>query len=575
MLEEEKVERRSPALRDKDGVAAAQRANRNASFHRGRPRRRPARVRGGQRGGFAIFAAFLALSAAVAIAVAVRAHDASDLSYASPYGHAVRAVIFVIDGASAGDLQSPELKSIRALEDEGVRYSDAWLGQVEGVPAASGATIATGSFPRATGVLGNAWMDAKSGQVRYPADPSQVLVGSLDQVMETRPVTPLATLIKTRNPRARVLSVGGESCAGAAAAAAWTADYVACAVREGPRWVATSVVGHDLPAGTLHNDVAPAGRPRDRRFAVRVQGWPLGQQDLWVARQTVAAMRRVHPALTVVTFSELSTLLQFAPPSLRQAVKMRVMEGVDRDIALIEHEMQRERVFRSSVFVITSGRALSPIRSRIRRATLETAVIAAGGVRAYLQSDTATFLGLGTIIQAQPVAQAIQDQRLSGVDAIYYKNRNGSSWSYQLQYPNPDLPARFADSSSYLLSTIATSDSADVVVSYAPGTGTGGTVRGGFEQTTGSLGLQWDDQHIPLIIAGHGVNRGVVSRFPARLVDIAPTIESMLGLTPPRVDGIVLADALIEPPAGAAERLQKRVGTLTRVVQSLRQRMSL
>jgi len=213
--------------------------------------------------------------------------------------------------------------------------------------------------------------------------------------------------------------------------------------------------------------------------------------------------------------------------------------------------------------------------SLLPRATLETAVIAAGGVRAYLQSDTATFLGLGTIIQAQPVAQAIQDQRLSGVDAIYYKNRNGSSWSYQLQYPNPDLPARFADSSSYLLSTIATSDSADVVVSYAPGTGTGGTVRGGFEQTAGSLGLQWDDQHIPLIIAGHGVNRGVVSRFPARLVDIAPTIESMLGLTPPRVDGIVLADALIEPPAGAAERLQKRVGTLTRVVQSLRQRMSL
>jgi len=443
------------------------------------------------------------------------------------------------------------------------------------VPAASGATIATGSYPTATGVLGNAWTDAKSGQVRYAADPSQVLVGSLDQAMETRPVTPLATLIKTRNPRARVLSVGGESCAGAAAAAAWTADYIVCAVREGPRWLATSVVGHDLPTGTLRHDGAPAGRPRDRRFAVRVQGWPLGQQDLWVARQTVAAMRRVHPTLTVVTFSELGILLQFAPASLRQTVKMRVMAALDRDIALIEREMQRERVFRSSVFVITSGRALSPIRSRLRRSTLEMAVIAAGGVQAYLQSDTATFLGLGTIIQAQPVAQAIQDQRLSGVDAIYYKERNGSSWSYQLQYPNPDLPARFADSSSYLLSTMATSDSPDVVVSYAPGTGTGGVARGGFAQTAGSLGLQWDNQHVPLIIAGHGVNRGVVSSFPARLVDIAPTVGSLLGLTPPRVDGIVLADALIEPPAGATERQQKQAGPLTRVIQSLRQRLSL
>ncbi len=575
MPEEEEVGRRSPTLGGKARLTATQRANRTHNSPIGRPRPRPARKRGGQRGGFAVFALFLALSAVVAITVVGRLHQASDLSYASPYGRAAHAVIFVIDGASAGDLQSPGLKSIRALEDRGVRYSEAWVGQVEGVPAASGATVSTGSFPAATGVLGNAWTDAKSGQVRYPADPSQVLVGSLDQVMETRPVTPVATLIKTRNPRAHVLSVGGESCAGAAAAAAWTADYIVCAVREGPRWLATTVVGHDLPAGTLSNGVAPAGGPRDRRFAVRVQGWPLGQQDLWVARQTVDAMRRVHPALTVVTFGELGILLQFAPAPLRQEVKMRVMAGVDRDIALIEREMQRERVFRSSVFVVTSGRALSPIRSRLRRSALETAVIAAGGVQNYLQSDTASFLGLSTIIQAQPVAQAIQDQRLGGVDAIYYKNRNGSSWSYQLQYPNPDLPARFADSSSYLLSTMATSDSADVVVSYAPGTGTGGVARGGFAQTSGSLGLQWDNQHVPLIIAGHGVNQGVVSSFPARLVDIAPTVESLLGLTPPRVDGVVLADALIEPHAGATERQQKRAGPLTRVVQSLRQRLSL
>ncbi len=243
-------------LRGKDGVAVTQGANRTRDSHRGRPPPRPARKRGGQRGGFAVFAAFLALSAAVAVMVAARAHQASDLSYTSPYGRAAHAVIFVIDGAGAGDLQLPGLKSIRALEDQGVRYRDAWVGQVEGVPAASGATIATGSFPMATGVLGNAWADAKSGQVRYPADPSQVLVGSLDQVMETRPVTPLATLIKTRNPRARVLSVGGESCAGAAATAAWTGDYIVCAVRQGPRWLATGVVG---PTG---GDLTPRRRAR-------------------------------------------------------------------------------------------------------------------------------------------------------------------------------------------------------------------------------------------------------------------------------------------------------------------------
>jgi arylsulfatase A-like enzyme len=41
-----------------------------------------------------------------------------------------------------------------------------------------------------------------------------------------------------------------------------------------------------------------------------------------------------------------------------------------------------------------------------------------------------------------------------------------------------------------------------------------------------------------------------VSHFPAKLVDVAPTVERLLGLpVPPGVDGVVLADALAQPSA--------------------------
>jgi arylsulfatase A-like enzyme len=57
-------------------------------------------------------------------------------------------------------------------------------------------------------------------------------------------------------------------------------------------------------------------------------------------------------------------------------------------------------------------------------------------------------------------------------------------------------------------------------------------------------GATWKVQHIPLVIAGPGIRQGVHSQFPARSIDLAPTIERLLGLPYVKRDGVVLADAL-------------------------------
>jgi hypothetical protein len=75
-----------------------------------------------------------------------------------------------------------------------------------------------------------------------------------------------------------------------------------------------------------------------------------------------------------------------------------------------------------------------------------------------------------------------------------------------------------------------------------------------------------------LVIAGHGVLSNVTSDYPARLVDLAPTIATLLGLATPGGEGNTLADALRQP-TGDQTRAQSDAGAELRVfVAALRAR---
>jgi hypothetical protein len=182
------------------------------------------------------------------------------------------------------------------------------------------------------------------------------------------------------------------------------------------------------------------------------------------------------------------------------------------------------------------------------------AIFQGGGEKIYLDADMSAAVGLRDPLQAQPVAQAMQAEGLRGVDAVYYKTQTGQTWSYEAQYLNPQLPSGIQDAFGYLVWTMATDTSPDVVVVYAPGTSANGSAVAGFDWSGGRLGLQWDDQHTVLVLSGHGIMPGTASSYPARLVDVAPTLAAVMGLHIQGADGIVLADALEEPPPSSEHR---------------------
>jgi hypothetical protein len=164
----------------------------------------------------------------------------------------------------------------------------------------------------------------------------------------------------------------------------------------------------------------------------------------------------------------------------------------------------------------------------------------------------------------------IQSERLRLVDGIYYKAHQGKGWVYKAQFINPDMPLHVAQAESYLLSTEVAAASAEVVVVYAPHTGTRGGGQSGHARTATGMGLQWNNQHGFLLLAGRGTYAGARSTYPARMVDVAPSLDALLDLPVPHVDGSILADGLFQPPKGSGSRQSKQKHRWTVFMRALR-----
>lgn len=504
-----------------------------------------------------IMAVFVLLSGVAAALLTVHLHnDSIDPGAVAPFAPATRAIVINLDGADPALLKSVPMPNLKALQQNGVTYSGAWVGQMETTASASAASIGTGAFPRFHGVVADVWYDSASKKIVRVALPNEVLVGSIDAAMEPTGVASLASDLKSRRPSARVLSVAGTNCGTAAAVATWVADFIVCAQRGKKYWSPISVAGHELPISASRAFAVRTKTAPKSILTSEMQGWVPASQDHWIARETVAAMQATKPAVTFVSFPEIALVRRDVAPSRATAAERAILRGLDADIGRLVHETQREGNYRSTIFAVTAGRAFEPIRHRMLFRHLSSAIVAAGGESTYLAGDGAALIGLRDPLQAQPVAQALQSESSRFIDALYYKTQSGSAQYYNAQFLSPQVSPTFARASSYLLSTMAAATSPDVVVEYQPYAALAGAGARG--APAGGIGTQWPIQHVPLIVAGHGVYAGRTSNYPARLVDIAPTLETALGLGVTARNGTVLADALYgdtaATPAQKAER---------------------
>ncbi|MGH2442441.1 MAG: alkaline phosphatase family protein, partial [Chloroflexota bacterium] len=115
-------------------------------------------------------------------------HSRSASSLAAQTSPASRVVVFVVDGLAPQWMTAANMPTVVNLSHNGTSYQQAWIGQLESTAAPSAASIGTGIFPGQNGVPGSEWQDASTRLVVHGTLPDQVLLGSLDQVMESKGV---------------------------------------------------------------------------------------------------------------------------------------------------------------------------------------------------------------------------------------------------------------------------------------------------------------------------------------------------------------------------------------------------
>jgi arylsulfatase A-like enzyme len=482
------------------------------------------------------------------------------------------AVVIVLDGARPGYFNLAPMPNLQALMHRGVTYQHAFVGQMLANTPPSHATIGTGVLPKHHGIEGFLWEDPSTGQMVDPTQTGNVLHGDLERVISSHHSPTLAGQMKKSYPRSHAVSVSAHKCYASDAMGTASTDYILCALIYHGRWVAQAVGVHRPPPGAINNprwDVPIP--PRTAGFGPAVQQWTVGTENAWTMRYARWAFERVHyPRLMMINLSETDVLGHF---TTNPAIIGKLMVQFDAELGRLVGDYRRAGLLDRTDFVITADHGMDRISTTVPYSTLSQSVALAGTSPVYIEHDTAAALGITNNSKALLVAQNVF--RLGGppVDATYYKLKtNQGRWRYRLAASRRGLSARLLNAYVTLANTSAASSGPDVLAIFAPHASSRALVAYGYPWQAGHLGPQWDDQHIPLIIAGPGVRQGLVSAYPARLVDIAPTVERLLGTSSGSVDGVVLDDALLDRTREADAMQAARGHRLGPIVSVLKHR---
>lgn len=481
------------------------------------------------------------------------------------------AVIIVLDGARPGYFNLTAMPHLRSLMRRGVTYTQAFVGQELANTPPSHATIGTGVFPKHHGIEGFLWENPRTHLVDNPSETGAVINGALEAVIRQHHVPSLAGQIKAAHPHATIASIAGHKCYASDAMGTPSADYILCALIYHNRWVAQAIGEHRPPPGAINNphwDVPIP--PRTAGFGAAVQQWRMGGENAWTVHYALWAFHRVHyPRVVMMNLSETDVLGHFAPS---RAPMRYLMREFDRLLGQIITAYRQAGLLDRTDFVITADHGMTRIHSHLPYTVLSHAVKMAGATPVYIEHDTAGTIGILQDNKAREVARNVF--RLGGrhVDATYYKTLQHGQWRYELAAAQADIPPALRYAYVTLADTMAAAAAPDVFAVFAPHTSTRQFVAYGYAWRAGHLGPQWDDQHIPLVLAGPGIRSGVQSNYPARLVDIAPTVEHILGAKTGRVDGIVLNDALRSPSAAGMAAQQARGTRLMPIIKAIQRR---
>lgn len=466
-------------------------------------------------------------------------------------------VVLVVDAARYDEFNLAQMPNLARLAASGVQYSQAWVGQLPSVTEASHASIGTGVLPNRHNILGDTWRVPGTEQMSPNLLNSQLTrTGYIGKVIKQTGVSSLAAITHLRWPGSKVVALSGHKVYAADALGAGSADYVAFGAKDARgHFVPNAIPGHEFASSILKSPQL------DLPSYPRIPG----QEDDWTTTLALKFLFQYHPRLMMINLPEVDV---FGHISGTDATVMQpLMSNVDKQIGRLVAAYGRAGILPQTTFVITSDHGMVPALHTVDSEQIRSIVLKAGGNPLYIGHGDSSSIWLKNPETIQKVKTALVDANIPDVAAVYARSPKGN---YVLASPISRLadPAA-ANSQIALLSTLNVAESPDIVLVYDENTitMTPGFLKIGRKGDHG--GATWGAQHIPLIINGPRIRKGLVSSYPARLIDIAPTVEALLETYPLKQDGIPLADAILNPPSGSPAQQSARGVALRADVDAL------
>jgi arylsulfatase A-like enzyme len=445
-------------------------------------------------------------------------------------------VLIVIDAARAMYFNYAQMPHLRALMKNGVVYDRAFVGQLESSTPGVHVTLGTGTVPRQNGFLGFGWASADS---RKWVDFRTLLAnGQIDPVLKSLGVPSVAQRLHQFIPSAKSLAASGHKDYATVGLGGGAADYE----------IYGKFVGKQFIPAFLHPHAPPPLTPAERASLTVKSPLPRGAEDAWAFRYASIVARHVTPHLLMLNLPETDTWGHWYGPNDR-TVFGNLMKNVDNGIGEIESTYRDLGILNRTDFIITADHAMMQSLPAFNWKHIQ-AQIATSGAQIIRADGSAGGIWLKDPSQAKIAAQKVVEMTPQHVEAVFYRNAIGNNYQYLLASPIGWLVNKHvADALSRLVNTTAGVDGPDLwVLTRENYTFDANNTSGKWKGTHG--GATWKVQHIPLIISGADIRQGVHSQFPARSMDIAPTMERLLGLPAFKRDGTVLADAFTHPLAG-------------------------
>jgi hypothetical protein len=468
-------------------------------------------------------------------------------------------VVIVMDGFRADYATLAPMHHLRALMARGMTYDTAWVGHLEAETPTGHATIGTGVYPRKHGVIGFGWRDVASGAFTYmPTDLRQIRSGALTRTIAAGGVPTISDLIHHRKPGDITMSMSGEKYYASASMGAG-ADYV--------------LYGKDDQKQNFRPVVISSGVPPTGSHYTTVHGQSdFASQDQFAAELAIQLVRTLRPRALFLNLPDVDVAGHYFGGMRSPKDMTSIVKGADAAIGRVVAEYQRLGLLDKTVFMVTADHGMAANRHIVPIHPMYQTVAshAPGGTL-----DEEFRISMGSVWMRQPsedraVASALVAKHFPGVEGALYKVASGSGWIFT---PDPSTVSRLghnlAQAYVNLANTEASPSGPEVILPYAQDTL--GLTLAKQKRWGQHGGFTWGVQHIPMTLAGPGIRHGL-SHFPAKLVDVAPTLERLMGLPiPSGVDGVVLSDALSN--ATASERTAQKTAEGQRLpdVQAIRQ----